>query len=100
MATSNAEVVEALVAGALDVVAGTAWLFTREEFAGSLDTLFVDEAGQVSLANTVAVSGAARNLVLLGDPQQLSQPLKGSHPEGTGRSALGHLLGDNATIAE
>jgi uncharacterized protein len=61
--------------------------------------LFVDEAGQVSLANTVAISGAARNLVVLGDPQQLSQPLKGSHPEGTGRSALGHLLGDDATIA-
>ena len=37
-------------------------------------------------------------LVLLGDPQQLDQPLQGSHPPGTERSAIAHLLGDEATM--
>jgi uncharacterized protein len=59
---------------------------------GSIDVLFVDEAGQFSLANAVAVSSAAASLVLLGDPQQLEQPLQGSHPPGAERSALGHVL--------
>jgi superfamily I DNA and/or RNA helicase len=64
--------------------------------------LLVDEAGQVSLANTVAVAPAARSLVLLGDPQQLDQPTQGSHPPGAERSALAHLLagdrGQKATM--
>jgi uncharacterized protein len=65
---------------------------------GSVDVLFVDEAGQVSLANVLAISQAADSLVLLGDPQQLDQPLRGSHPPGAGRSALAHILGDRATM--
>jgi uncharacterized protein len=68
--------------------------------AGSVDVLVVDEAGQMSLANVLACAGAARSLVLIGDPQQLDQPLKGSHPAGAERSALGHLLQDRATIRE
>ena len=60
--------------------------------------LFVDEAGQVSLANVVAMSRAAKSIVLLGDPQQLDQPLNGSHPPGADRSALAHVLGGLATI--
>jgi uncharacterized protein len=99
IAGTNDQVANALREDTVDVVAGTAWLFARPELADTLDTLFVDEAGQVSLANTVAVSGAARNLVLLGDPQQLAQPLKGSHPQGTESSALAHVLGKDATIA-
>jgi hypothetical protein len=55
------------------------------DLAGSVDTLFVDEAGQMSLANVLAISGAARNLVLLGDPQQLAQPSQAAHPPGAGR---------------
>ena len=66
--------------GELDVVAGTAWLWARQEFAEALTRLFVDEAGQLSLANTLAVAGAAANLVLLGDPQQLAQPSQAAHP--------------------
>ncbi len=85
-------IASALAAGDLDVVGGTAWLWSSAALAGSVDVLIVDEAGQMSLANTVAVSPAARSLVLLGDPQQLDQPLKGSHPPGAERSALGHLL--------
>ena len=75
------------------VAAGTSWMWARNEFFGSVDTLFVDEAGQMSMANVIAVSGAARNVVLLGDPQQLSQVKKGAHPEGVDLSALEHVLG-------
>src|SRR5690606_22120839 len=62
------------------------------------DVLFVDEAGQLTLADVLAVSPSARSLVLLGDPQQLRQPLQGSHPEGTDVSALEHLLDGSKTI--
>ncbi len=73
-------------------------MWARNEFFGSVDTLFVDEAGQMSMANVIAVSGAARNVVLLGDPQQLSQVKKGAHPEGVDLSALEHVLGDDPVI--
>ena len=97
-AADNGEVDRALAQGEVDVVAGTPWLWARDEMTGAIDTLFVDEAGQVSLANVVAVSGAARNLVLLGDPQQLDQPTQGVHPGGAAGSALGHFLGDDETV--
>ena len=89
---------DALAVGEVAVVGGTAWLWTRPEFASSVDVLFVDEAGQMSLANAVAVSQAARSLVLLGDPQQLEQPRKGSHPDGVDVSALEHILGGEHTM--
>lgn len=81
-----------------DLLAGTAWLFARPELDEVLDVLFLDEAGQVSLANVVAAGTSARNLVLVGDQMQLGQPLQGSHPGGSGASALEHLLGDRATV--
>lgn len=81
------------------VAAGTAWLWARPDAHEAVDVLFVDEAAQVSLANVLAVSQAATSLVLLGDPQQLDQPMQGSHPEGTGVSALDHILGDQQTIS-
>ncbi|MFB2584191.1 TM0106 family RecB-like putative nuclease [Herbiconiux liukaitaii] len=75
------------------VIGGTAWDFTNTGRVGrrSLDLLVVDEAGQFSLANTIAVSVAARNLLLLGDPQQLPQVTQGTHPEPVDSSALGWL---------
>jgi uncharacterized protein len=88
----------ALIEGTCDVLGGTAWVWARPEFAGTVDVLFVDEAGQMSLANVIAVSRAARNLVLLGDPRQLDQPRKGSHPDGVDASALEHILGDHQTM--
>jgi uncharacterized protein len=90
--TTSNEVVADALRGGIQVAAGTAWMWARPEFTGLVDTLFVDEAGQMSLANVVAVSGAARNLVLLGDPQQLSQVKKGAHPDGVDQSALEHVL--------
>ncbi len=94
----NGRVEAALSSGAVDLVAGTAWLWAREGMRQSVDVLIVEEAGQLSLANVVAISGAAASLVLLGDPQQLSQPSQGSHPDGAGVSALEHLLGEHQTI--
>lgn len=94
----NPEAVTALASGEVQVLGGTAWLWARSEFAQTVDVLFVDEAGQLALANAVAVSQAARSLVLLGDPRQLEQPTKGSHPDGVGVSALQHILGGAATI--
>ena len=78
------------------VVGGTAWLFSRPEWEGALDFLFIDEAGQVSLANAVAMARCAKNLVLLGDQMQLEQPVQGSHPGDAGLSALQYALKDTA----
>ena len=96
--TSNDEALALLEAKKVQVVGGTAWLWSRPEYREAVDVLFIDEAGQMSLANTVAVAQGARNLVLLGDPQQLEQPQQGSHPEGTDVSALQHVLGDAPTM--
>ena len=96
--TKNADVLKALQSQSGQVAAGTAWLWAREDMCESIDVLFVDEAGQMSLANVLAVAQAARNVVLLGDPQQLEQPLRASHPDGTEVSALHHLLEGKQTI--
>ena len=95
---SNGEVFAALNADC-NVAGGTAWLWSSEDAFECLDVLFVDEAAQMSLANVLAVSQAAKTLILLGDPQQLDQPMQGSHPDGTGCSALDHLLSGKQTIA-
>ncbi len=94
----NKAVDQALAAGAVNLVAGTAFLFARPELEGTLDVLFVDEAGQLALANAVAVGGSADSIVLLGDPNQLPQVSQGVHPDGVGISALEHLSGGAATI--
>jgi predicted RecB family nuclease len=80
------------------LLAGTSWLFSREDMEGVVDTLFLDEAGQLSLADTLAMATSARNLVLLGDPQQLAQVSQGTHPEGAAASALEHVLAGADTI--
>ncbi|HKU85164.1 MAG TPA: TM0106 family RecB-like putative nuclease [Casimicrobiaceae bacterium] len=78
--------------------AGTAWLFAHPDLDQSVDTLIIDEAGQVSLADALAMGTAGRNVVLLGDPLQLAQVSQGAHPIGTGASVLEHLLGEEATV--
>ncbi|SNC65042.1 uncharacterized protein SAMN05445756_1237 [Kytococcus aerolatus] len=81
------------------VVGGTAWTFSKDALEpGGLDLLVVDEAGQFSLAPLLACSRAARNLLLLGDPQQLPQVSQGIHPEPLDRSALGWLIGSAAVL--
>ena len=95
---SNEAVAEALSNGEANLAGGTAWLWARPEMADAVDVLVIDEAGQMSLANTLAVCQAAGSLVLLGDPRQLDQPIQGVHPPGADVSALGHLLGESATV--
>jgi uncharacterized protein len=82
----------------LQLVAGTSFLFGREDMDQRVDTLFVDEGGQFSLADALAVGTAARNLVLLGDPNQLPQVSQGSHPPGANASVLEHILGEDETL--
>lgn len=77
---------------------GTSWLFAREELVDAFDYLFVDEAGQVSLADAIAMSACAKNVVLLGDPSQLAQVSLGSHPMHADDSVLQHLLGEHNTV--
>lgn len=80
------------------IIAGTAWAFANPELATSRDVLFVDEAGQVSLGNLVAMAAAAKSVVLVGDQMQLGQPIQGVHPRDSGRSALDHLLENHAVV--
>lgn len=81
------------------LVAGTAWTLSKSGFRNSFDYLFIDEAGQVSLANTIAMGMCAENLILLGDQMQLGQPIQGSHPGRSGESALEFLLDGESTIS-
>ena len=97
-AKDNPDVLKKLKDGEAQVAAGTAWVWSRAEMVSSVDVLFVDEAGQMSLANVLAISPAATSIVLLGDPQQLDQPQKGVHPPGAEVSALTHLLNGRTTI--
>lgn len=82
------------------VVGGTAWLWADNDSREKLDYLFVDEAGQMSLAFVLAASRAAKNLILLGDPQQLEQPQRGAHPEEADIAALTHLLNGHKTMPD
>ncbi|PSK98842.1 uncharacterized protein CLV63_10466 [Murinocardiopsis flavida] len=81
------------------LVGGTAWNFANNAVSvDPFDVLIIDEAGQFALADTLAVSAAARNVVLLGDPQQLPQVVQGTHGEGAAASALEHLVGGEEII--
>ena len=85
--------------GDYQLIAGTAWLFSDIGMDQSLDFLFVDEAGQVALANLVGMATSARNIVLLGDQMQLGQPIQGVHPGRSGESSLEYLLNGMATVS-
>jgi uncharacterized protein len=91
--TDNAE-----ASGGGHVVGGTAFFFAREENIQAFDWLFVDEAGQVGLANMAAMGRAAKNIVLVGDPRQLPQVIQGAHPEPANLSCLDWMLGEHATV--
>jgi predicted RecB family nuclease len=92
--TTNPAALRSLKGGSVDVLGGTAFLWAREEFANSVDVLFVDEASQVPLADVLAISQAAKSAVLIGDPQQLARPGDASHPPGAELSGLEHILTD------
>ena len=97
---SSADKIEAFTGAGPETLlfAGTAWLFADQRLDNIVDTLVIDEAGQVSLADALAMGTAAHNIVMLGDPLQLAQVSQGTHPLGTGASVLEHLLGDEPTV--
>ncbi len=92
------EDLDAAIQQGAQVAGATGFYWARPEAAGSVDVLFVDEAAQMSLADVLAVSQAAKTLVLLGDPRQLDQPMQGSHPAGVDVSAFDHLLAGRSTV--
>ena len=94
---STKGIVKALFNG--KVVGGTAWAWSKPRLEGELDYLFIDEAGQMSLAMALAAGRSAKNIILLGDPQQLEQPQRGAHPEGAEVAALKHYIARQPTIA-
>jgi uncharacterized protein len=83
----------------LQLIGATAWFFSDPALANQLDYLFIDEAGQVCLANVLAMGESTDNLVLIGDQLQLDQPVKGSHPGESGTSSLEYLLAESSTIS-
>jgi uncharacterized protein len=92
--TKNEVGLKGLKQRSVDVLGGTCFLWAREEFANSVDVLFVDEASQISLADVLAISQAAKSVVLIGDPQQLARPGDASHPPGAELSGLEYILMD------
>jgi len=85
-------------------IGGTAWVFcnaklTEEQGLEKFDYLFIDEAGQVSIANLIGMSRIAKNIILIGDQMQLGQPMQGSHPDESGQSILEYLLEDQSTVS-
>ncbi|MFM7014103.1 MAG: DEAD/DEAH box helicase, partial [Actinomycetota bacterium] len=81
------------------LIGGTSWNFCSKEFMErSFDYIFIDEAAQFSLVDAIAVSANSKNLVLLGDPRQLTQVVQAIHPGGVDNSALGHYMGNNAIL--
>ena len=97
--TTGEDAIQAAL-GNVDVIAGTSFMWSKPPYKNGVDYLFVDEAGQLSLIDTLAVSHCCSNLILLGDPQQLKQPQQGVHPDGTEVSALEHVLQDEKTISD
>jgi len=94
----NAELVNHAQPGC--VLGTTAWGFSREDMEEQLDYLVVDEAGQVAVANLLAMSRATHNLILMGDQMQLGQPSQGTHPADSGLSVLDYLLHEKPTIPD
>ena len=92
------KVLDSLDSGA--VAGATSWTWAAPEMEQQLDYLFIDEAGQMSLPMALAAARAAKNVVLLGDPQQLEQPQRAAHPQGSDVAALAHLIGDSQTISD
>jgi len=95
---ANSDKLDDFLDPSVQLIAGTSWLFADARFDQTLDYLFIDEAGQVALANALAVALSARRVVLLGDPLQLAQVSQAVHPGTSGSSVLEHLLGTDATI--
>ena len=82
------------------IFAGTKYHLASSYYDNKIDYLFIDEAGQVSLADLISIGNIAKNIVLIGDQNQLGQPIKGTHPNESGQSILDYLLEGRDTIPE
>jgi len=82
-----------------DLFSGTAWCFSRLVCDQKLDYIFVDEAGQLTTADVLAISLCAKNVVIIGDQMQLSSPISAVHPGQSGKSLPEFLLEDKDTIS-
>jgi predicted RecB family nuclease len=88
------------ITNSLSVIGGTAWTFASDVLENNIDYLFIDEAGQVSIANLIAMARSAKNVVVMGDQMQLAQPVQGTHPGDSGKSILDYYMADHATVPE
>ena len=81
------------------LVAGTVYSLSRLP-GNIIDTLVIDEAGQIPLAWIMAAGRTAKNIVMMGDHKQLPQVSQSVHPEGSGESVMEHLMGCESIIPE
>ena len=81
------------------LVAGTVYSLSRLP-GNVIDTLVIDEAGQIPLAWIMAAGRTAKNVVMMGDHKQLPQVSQSMHPEGSGESVLEHLMGEESIIPD
>ena len=83
------------------ITGGTLRLFTGSTARQvGFDYLIIDEAGQVPLAEALAISACAKNVIVLGDPQQLPQVAQASHDGGSGSSIMQYLIGEGASVID
>jgi len=82
------------------IFAGTKYHLASTFYDQKIDYLFIDEAGQVSLADLISIGNIAKNIILIGDQNQLGQPIRGVHPNNSGQSILDYLLEGKDTIPE
>ena len=81
------------------VIGGTVFSLVKETYDDApFDLLVIDEAGQVSLSNLLYMGRVARNILLVGDQQQLSQPNRAKHPGDSGLSCLDYVMQDHAVV--
>lgn len=97
---SPATAIAALRDGEISLLGGTTWLWANDNAADLVNTLIVDEAGQLSLANALATMASCRSAILLGDPMQLAQPSQAAQPPAASVSALQHVLEDRSVIPD
>ncbi len=83
-----------------NVIGATVFSLVKERFGGKpYDLLVIDEAGQVSLSNLLFMSHCARNILLVGDQNQLSQPNRAKHPGDSSLSCLDYLMGEEKVVS-
>jgi hypothetical protein len=83
------------------VLGGTVFSLVKDRHDGApFDLLVIDEAGQVPLSNLLYMGRVARNILLVGDQQQLSQPNRAAHPEESGLSCIDYVMQGHAVVPE